>query len=64
MHGFLAGIVHLVGDGDEVCIDAGEKQIVVDLVEQVAQGRGVAIAGADLTGERGGEGLLDGFFEH
>ena len=48
----------------KVRIDAGEKQIVVHLVEKVAQGGGVAIAGADQAGERGGELLLDGLFEH
>ena len=56
MHGFFAGVVHLVGDARKVRIDAGEKQIVVHLVQQVAQSSGVTVAGADQAGERGGQG--------
>lgn len=61
--GAFACVVDLVGDAGEIGIDAGEFQVVVDFVEQVAQGRGVAIAGADEARDLRGELLLDGFFE-
>lgn len=62
--GLFAHVIDLVGDAGEVGVDAGHLEVVVDLVEQVAEGGGVAIAGADELGELGGELLLDGFFEH
>jgi hypothetical protein len=61
--GVFAGIVDAVGDAEKVGVDGGELEVVVDLVEQIAEGGGVAIAGADEAGELGGEFLLDGFFE-
>ena len=61
--GAFAGVVYLVGDTGEIGVDAGEFQVVVDFVEQVAQGRGVAIAGADEPRELRRQLLLDGFFK-
>ena len=61
--GALAGVVDLVGDAREVGIDTGELQVVVDLVEQVAEGGRVAIAGADEASELWREFLFDGLFK-
>lgn len=61
MDGLAAHIVDLVGHAGEVGIEAGQLQIVVDLVEEIAEGGGFAVAGADLLRERGGQLLLDGF---
>jgi hypothetical protein len=61
--GAFACVVDLVGDAGEIGIDVGEFQVVVDLVKQVAQGRGVAIAGADEARDLWGQLLLDGFFK-
>jgi len=61
--GAFAGVVDLVGDTGEIGIDAGEFQVVVDLVEQVAERGSVAIAGADEACELWGQHLFDGFFK-
>ena len=61
--GAFACVVDLVGDAGEIGIDAGEFQVVVDLLKQVAQGGGVAIAGADEARELRRQLLLDGFFK-
>ena len=45
--GFFADVVDLIGEARKVWIDAGGDQVVIDLVEQIAQRRGIAIAGAD-----------------
>lgn len=63
MDGALAGVIDLVGDAGEIRINAGQVKVVVYLVEQVAEGRGVAITGADETGKSGRELLLDRFFQ-
>lgn len=63
MDGAFAGVVDLVGDAGEVGVDPGEFEVVIDLVEQVAQGGGVAVAGADHAGDLRRELLLDSFFE-
>ena len=63
MDGAFAGVVDLVGDAGEVGVDPGEFEVVIDLVEQVAQGGGVAVAGADHAGELRRELLLDSFFK-
>ena len=62
--GALAGVVDLVGDAREVGIDTGELQVVVDLVEQVAERGGIAVTGADELAHGLGQFLLDGFFQH
>src|ERR1039458_4832221 len=64
MDSLLAGVVSLVGYTGKVGIDASQDQVVVDFVEQVAEGGGVAAAGADQAGERGGQFLFDGLFKH
>ena len=64
VNGSLAGIVNLVGDARKIRIDAGELEVVVDLVEKIAQGGRIAVAGADQASQAGGQFLLDGFFEH
>jgi len=64
MDGAFAGVVDLVGDAREIGVDTGELEVVVDLVEQVAQRGCVAVAGADHARELGWELLLDGFFKH
>ena len=64
VHGFLPGVVDAVGYAREAGIDAGELEVVVDLVKQVTQGGGVAVAGADEAGERGWKLLADGFLKH
>lgn len=52
MDGFTADVVDQVGDAGKVRIEAGHLQIVVDLVQEVAEGGGVAVAGANPSGER------------
>lgn len=59
----LAGVVDQVGDAGKAGVEAGEVEVVVDLVKQVAQGGGVAIAGANETRELGRQLLFDGFFK-
>lgn len=44
MYGLLAGVVHLVCYAGEVGVDAGKLEVVVHLVEKIAQGRGVPVA--------------------
>ena len=61
--GALAGVVDAIGDAGKVGVDAGELEIVIDLVEQVAEGGSVAIAGPDEAGELGRKFLLECFFE-
>ena len=61
--GSFARVIHLVGDAWKAGIDAGELQVVVDLVEEVAEGGGIAIASADEAGQLRREFLLDCFFE-
>jgi len=61
--GAFACVVDLVGDAGKIGIDAGEFQVVVDLVEQIAEGGGVAIAGSDEARELWGQLLFDGFFK-
>lgn len=61
--GAFAGVVDLVGYAGEIGIDARQFQVVVDLVKQVAQGRGVAIAGADEARDLGRQLLFDGLFK-
>jgi hypothetical protein len=63
MDGASAGVVELVGNAREVGIDAGELEIVIDLMEQVADGGRVAIAIADEAAESWGQLLLDRFLE-
>lgn len=62
--GALAGVVDAIGDAGKVGIDAGEVEVVVDLVEKIAKGSGIAIAGADEARELGRKLLLDSFFEN
>jgi sulfofructose kinase len=62
--GFFADVVDLVGEAGKVGSNAGGEQVVVDLVQQVAQRGGVAVAGADELMQALGQLLLDGFFEH
>ena len=64
MDGFSSCVVDLVGDAGKVRVNSSELQIVVDFVKQVAEGGGVAIAGADEAGENGRQLLLDGLFKH
>jgi len=64
VYSLLAGIVYLVSHSREIGIDAGEDQIIIHLVEQIAQGGGVAVASAHKTAECGGDFLFDGLFKH
>lgn len=61
--GAFACVVDLVGDAGEIGIDAGEFQVVVDLVKKVAEGGGVAIAGANEARDLRRQLLFDGFFK-
>ena len=63
VNGLLSGVVDLVGNARKVGVDAGELKVVVDLVKQVAESRGIAVAVADLAGHGCGEFLLDGLFQ-
>jgi hypothetical protein len=64
MDGLFAGIVHLVGDAREVGVDPGELEVVVHLVEQVAQGCGISVTGANEARQGGGQLLFDCLFEN
>jgi hypothetical protein len=64
VNGFLPGIVDLVGVAWKIGIGAGELEVVVDLVEKIAQSGRISVAGADQASQGGGQFLLDGFFEH
>ena len=64
MDGFAADVVDQVGHTGKVGIEARHLQIVVYLVEEIAEGGGIAVAGANLAGERRGELLLDGLLKN
>jgi len=61
--GSLAGFIDQVGNAGEAGVDRGQLEVVVDLVEQVAKGGGVAVAGAEEAAEVWWELLLYRFFE-
>lgn len=63
MDGFFADVVDGIGKTREARVDAGGAEVVVDLVEQVAEGGRVAVAGMDLAVHALGQALLDGLFE-
>lgn len=63
MDGLLADIVDLVGETREAWVNAAIKKIVINLVEEIAEGCGVAIAGLNKAGETLGEALLDGLLK-
>jgi len=63
MDSFFADVVDLVGEAGKAGVDARGLEVVVDFVEQVAEGCGVAVAGSDEVAEAVGEFLLDGFLE-
>ncbi len=62
--GAFAGVVDAIGEVGEIRIDAGELEVVVDLVKEIAEGRSAALAGSDEARELRWELLFDGFFEH
>ena len=64
VYGALACVVDQVGNARKAGVDAGELQVVVDLVEEIAERGGVAIARADEARELRRELLLKGFLEH
>lgn len=61
--GAFAGVVDAIGEVGKIRIDAGELKVVVDLVEEIAEGGSAAVAGSDEALELRRELLLDGFFE-
>ena len=64
MNSFISRIVHLIRNVRERGLKATEVEVVVDLMEQVAQRGSVAIAGARKTAEMWREFLLNGLLKH
>ena len=64
VYGFAADVVDQVGHAGKVRIEAGQLQIVVYLMEEVAEGGGVTVTGTNLPGERFGELLFDGLLKN
>jgi len=64
VYGALACIVDPVGNAGKAGIDAGEMEIVIDLVKQIAEGRSIAVPRANETPELRRQLLPDGFFEY
>lgn len=61
---FSADIVDLIGEPWERGVDADGDEVVIDLVEQVAESSSVSVAGANKVVQAFRKPLLDCFFKN